>query len=269
MKFLSRIRFLPVTIFAATLMLTAKIGDIFSGIGGLLMVADAEAQQQPATPPTPAPPAPAPTVIAPPGAPPGQPAAQPPAPGARPTPPAGAPAAPTVTAGAAPAAPAPGQAPADKARPPRKAADDPTLLTQTEIDLLQQLAERRDRIEAREQEIERRAALLRAAETRIDKKIEELKALETTIQGLIKTYDQQQDQKLAGLVKIYENMKPKQAAKIFEELEMDVLLMVAERISSRKLAPIMAAMNPDRAREVTVELSRLRQLPEPGAQPGS
>lgn len=264
MKLFSRIRLLPVTIFVATLMLVVKVSDVFTGIGGLLMVADAEAQQQPATAPPPAPvpgQAQAPTVIAPPAA-----------PGA-PTPAAGAQPVPAKTAAPVGApAPAASQAPAaadGKARPPRKAADDPTLLTQTEIDLLQQLAERRDRIEAREQEIERRAALLRAAETRINTKVEELKSLEATIQGLIQTYDQQQDQKLAGLVKIYENMKPKQAAKIFEELEMDVLLMVAERISSRKLAPIMAAMNPDRAREVTVELSRLRQLPEPGVQPGS
>jgi flagellar motility protein MotE (MotC chaperone) len=251
MKFFSRIRFLPITIVVASLALTAKIGDIFNGIGGLLVVAGAEAQQQPATAPPPA---------------------QPAAPGAIQAPTSIAPPTTAQAPGASPAAPAAGQAPtaaADaKPRPARKPADDPTLLTQTEIDLLQQLAERRERIEAREQEIERRAALLRAAETRIDRKIEELKNLEATIEGLVTTYNEQQDQKLAGLVKIYENMKPKQAAKIFEELEMDVLLMVAEKINSRRLAPIMAAMNAERAREITVELSRLRQLPETGLQPG-
>ena len=47
-------------------------------------------------------------------------------------------------------------------------------------------------------------------------------------------------------------------AQIFDSLELDVLLMVAERMSERKLAPVMALMNPDRAREMTIELTRQR-----------
>ena len=118
--------------------------------------------------------------------------------------------------------------------------DDPTLLTPAEIELLQHLAVRRDELNAREQELDMREGLLRAAESRIDKKIAELEGLRETISGLIKTFDEQQDQKLQSLVKIYENMKPKEAARIFEDLELDTLLEVAERMKERKLAPIMA-----------------------------
>lgn len=150
----------------------------------------------------------------------------------------------------------------------RMLADDPTLLTQSEIDLLQKLAERRVEIDARAKELETREALLAAAESRIDRKIQDFKALQATIESLIKTYDDQQDAKLLSLVKIYENMKPKDAARIFEELEMDVLLQVAERMKERSLAPIMAKMNPQKAREVTVELNALRKLPEPGTAGG-
>jgi flagellar motility protein MotE (MotC chaperone) len=146
--------------------------------------------------------------------------------------------------------------------------NDPTLLTPAEIDLLQQLAERRQVLESREQEFEIRTGLLAAAESRIDKKVEELKVLRETISGLIKTFDAQQDAKLLSLVKIYENMKPKEAAKIFEALQMDTLLEVAERMKERKLAPIMAKMDPEKARDMTVELSRLRQLPPVGQQAG-
>lgn len=250
MAFLARIRFLPITIFAATLMLTVKVNDIWNGIGGLLgggiTVADAEAQQgQPKQQPKAGQPKQQPT------------AAQPKA--GQPAPAAAAPDA---------AKDAKKEQTAAKDGEVKKPGADPTLLTQAEIDLLQQLAERRERIENREQELDRRNAMLKAAETRIDQKVGELKALQTTIEGLIKKYDEQQEKKVAGLVKIYESMKPKQAAKIFEELEMDVLLMVAERINSRKLAPIMAAMNAEKAREVTVELSRLRELPEPGTRTG-
>ena len=63
-------------------------------------------------------------------------------------------------------------------------------------------------------------------------------------------------------------MKPKDAARIFGELDMDTLLMVAERMKERKLAPIMAKMDPTKATEITVELSRLRQMPAVGDEGG-
>lgn len=242
-RLLSRIRFLPITIFAAAMMLTVKIGDIWYGFDGLIngtiRVANAVAQteQQPAKPDAPAGEAPQ----------------------------AEGPATSGASADTAAKTPAEGQPPAE---PSRLITEDPTLLTQSEIDLLQQLAERRRVLESREQELEIRTGLLSAAEARIDKKVEELKVLRETISGLIKTFDEQQDAKLLSLVKIYENMKPKDAATIFEDLEMDTLLEVAERMKERKLAPIMAKMNPEKAREVTVELRQLRQLPLAGEQVG-
>ncbi len=236
-RIFSRIRFLPLTIFAATLMLTVKIGDIWDGFDGLIngtiQIAEAVAQ--------------------------------------------------TAEEDAKPAAedgqPADGEKTAEESIPAalkdepqgqisKLITDDPTLLTQAEIDLLQQLAERRQVLESREQELEIRTGLLAAAESRIDKKVEELKVLRETISGLIKTFDAQQDAKLLSLVKIYESMKPKDAARIFEELEMDTLLEVAERMKERKLAPIMAKMDPEKARDMTVELSRLRQLPTVGQRAG-
>lgn len=142
--------------------------------------------------------------------------------------------------------------------------DDPTLLTPNEIELLQHLAVRREEIEKREREMDVRIGLMQAAESRIDKKVVELQNLQETINSLIKTFDDQQDAKLLSLVKIYENMKPKDAARIFEELEMETLLEVAERMKERKLAPVMAKMDPEKARDMTVELRQLRQLPKIG-----
>ena len=236
-RIFSRIRFLPLTIFAATLMLTVKIGDIWDGFDGLIngTIQVSEAIAQPTE------------EDAKPAAKDGQPAA--------------------------------GEKTAEQAVPAalkdepqgqisKLITNDPTLLTPAEIDLLQQLAERRQVLESREQEFEIRTGLLAAAESRIDKKVEELKVLRETISGLIKTFDAQQDAKLLSLVKIYENMKPKEAARIFEALEMDTLLEVAERMKERKLAPIMAKMHPEKARDMTVELSRLRQLPTVGQQAG-
>jgi flagellar motility protein MotE (MotC chaperone) len=143
----------------------------------------------------------------------------------------------------------------------------PPMPSAQEIAILQQLAGRRQALEAREQELERKSDLLRAAETRLDQKLRQMKDLEGTLVGLIKADDEQQQAKLRSLVKIYENMKPKDAARIFEELEMDTLLPVAERMNERKLAPVMAEMNPAKAKEITQELSNRRQATS-GQRPG-
>ena len=71
--------------------------------------------------------------------------------------------------------------------------DDPTFFSQSEIEVLQQLSERREKLEQMQEEIDTREGLMSAAEKRIDRKIADLRQLETTIKGLIKTHDEQQE----------------------------------------------------------------------------
>jgi flagellar motility protein MotE (MotC chaperone) len=232
-KLFSRMRFLPLCIFAAALMLTVKMGNIWEGfdavLTGTISVAAVQAQQAPSK-------------------------------SAKPQ----APAQPQQGETTKTAKP---ETPAKERRPSAAslATDDPTLLTQAEIDLLQQLAERREFLDARERELEQRSGLLDAAESRIDKKVTQLKSLQENIEQLVKAHERAEDAKVASLVKIYENMKPKDAARIFDELDMSTLLLVAERMSERKLAPVMAQLNSERAKEITVELTRAGQLPVPGS----
>ena len=155
-----------------------------------------------------------------------------------------------------------GQAPARTAAEPAGPQPiDPFSLTDSEIELLQKLAERREEIEMRAVEVERRATLLSAAETRIEDRIAELKVLQGRIEELLQLRDEQEEAQLRSLVKIYQNMKPKDAARIFEELEMPVLLEVIDRRSERKSAPILAKMKPSKAKSVTVQLAERHKVP--------
>lgn len=138
---------------------------------------------------------------------------------------------------------------------------DPFALGKSQIELLQSLSERRKELDARERAIEQREGLLTAAEHRIESKIEELKAVKAEIEGLIKKYDEQEQQQIAGLVKIYETMKPKDAARIFNELDMDVLLEVFERMKASKTAPVLADMDPIRAKEITTRIAERKKMP--------
>lgn len=63
------------------------------------------------------------------------------------------------------------------------------------------------------------------------------------------------DEQFSGIVGMYETMKPKDAAAIFNELSMDVLLRVSTSMSPRKMAPVLAAMTTSRAQELTVKMA--------------
>lgn len=132
--------------------------------------------------------------------------------------------------------------------------------SEQELKVLRQLAERRDALADRDRAIGRREALLVAAEARINEKIARLKDLQAVLESLVEKHDAEQERKLTSLVKIYENMKPKEAARIFEEMDMETLLPVVERMKERKLAAIMAQLNPSKAKEMTVELAQFRRL---------
>ncbi|WP_299442976.1 hypothetical protein [uncultured Rhodospira sp.] len=137
----------------------------------------------------------------------------------------------------------------------------PPGFTQSEINLLQRLAERREELDAMERELTDREALLQAAERRIETRIQELKNLESVIQDLLGEHSEQEQARIDQLVSIYATMKPADAARIFNDLEMPILLRVIETMKERSSAAILAEMSPARAKEVTTELARRRALP--------
>ncbi len=133
--------------------------------------------------------------------------------------------------------------------------------SKSEIEVLERLVDRRSELDRRSEEMDMRDNLLKATEARIDEKISKLKEMETTLKSLLKMHDEQEKTQMESLVKIYEKMKPKDAARIFNELEMDILIDVASSIKEAKMAVILAAMNGKRANMLTVELATRRQLP--------
>lgn len=140
---------------------------------------------------------------------------------------------------------------------------DPTSVTEAEFQVLQRLAGRRAELDKLRHDVALRENLLAATEKRLNSKLAELTGLKNRIQELLKKHDKQQEAKLKSLVKIYETMKPKNAARIFEQLEMDILLDVVERMREAKTAIIFAAMDPAKAKAVTSRLAERRELPHP------
>ena len=124
--------------------------------------------------------------------------------------------------------------------------------------VLEALRGRRTELEAREQAAAQREVMLAAAERRLTQRVEELTQLQTRLEALERDRSTREDAGLRGLVKLYEGMRPRDAAQIFDDLEMPVLLPIVDRMREAKAAPVVAAMRPERARILTAELARLR-----------
>jgi flagellar motility protein MotE (MotC chaperone) len=229
---LPSLRVLPVMIFVAVLMLSVRVNDVWRGMAGGISVNQSNAQQ----PPPPG------------GRKPGQHSPTP----ADPDPTAGSPA----TAGGA----AKNSAASSPAPPEQSGGGDgePPTFTQSEIDVLQRLSVRREALDGRQKELDQRENLVKAAEARIDKKITEMKTLQTNIEGMLKQVDRQDEEKMKSLVKIYETMKPKDAANILSTLELPVQMGVLGRMKESKVALILAAMEISKAQAVTDAMAARR-----------
>jgi flagellar motility protein MotE (MotC chaperone) len=153
------------------------------------------------------------------------------------------------------ATPAATPAPAPAPTPAKAQAVDPLAMSPVEMELLQKLSERRAELDKRAAEQSQREVLLQAAEKRIDEKIARLASLEKDIGGILDKQNEAGEARIKSLVKIYETMKPHDAARIFEQLDMAVLLGVVEHMKERMAAPILAAMDPSKARAVTLALA--------------
>lgn len=124
--------------------------------------------------------------------------------------------------------------------------------------LLERLGERREEIDARMRELEMRERLLDTAEKKLDSRVGDLKELETKAGGGPGAKPPGEESKaIKNLVIMYEAMKPKDAARVFDRLGLDVLVPVVQQMNPRKMSEVLAAMAPDRAEKLTVALANL------------
>jgi flagellar motility protein MotE (MotC chaperone) len=121
--------------------------------------------------------------------------------------------------------------------------------------VLERLQTRRQELDTRSREMEMRENLLKAAEKRLEGKVTELKDTENRVNTAMGTRDQMEAQRFKSIVSMYENMKSKDAARIFDRLDMKILVDVSTQINPRKMSEILGQMSSDSAERLTVELA--------------
>jgi flagellar motility protein MotE (MotC chaperone) len=121
--------------------------------------------------------------------------------------------------------------------------------------LLQKLSDRRAELDKREGDLAMREALVTAAEKKLDAKTKELADLQAQVASLVDQKQASEAANFKAIVSMYENMKPRDAAKIFDTLDINVLIKVAQAMNPRKMSPILGAMSAIPAQALTTALA--------------
>jgi len=156
--------------------------------------------------------------------------------------------------------------------PPAQAAQQcaaPTLadmagLSQTEVQVLQALSARREALDQRAESYDTQDELMAAAEQRLNERLTELRQLEANVNDLLGRLDEAQEQRLASLVDVYQRMRAKDAAEVFNGLDDEVLVQVASRMRQANLAEVLGRMDAERARQLTTMLADRARPPSGG-----
>ena len=128
-------------------------------------------------------------------------------------------------------------------------------LSPAELQVLQSLGARRGQLDKREQDLDVQLALMAAAEAKLDAKIQALNGMKGDIAKLMVDADEKEQAEIDRLVKVFELMKPKDAAPRMVLLDDSVRLPVASRMKERALSPIIANMPPAEAKKLTEALA--------------
>jgi len=139
----------------------------------------------------------------------------------------------------------------DSTQPPPAVCPPATTINPGEIAVLSALRQRAAALDARAAALDRKQALVEASEKSLIAQIAGLQAVENRLNAFSQNQTQADEARWQALVATYEAMDPQAAAGIFNGLDQNVLLPVLTRMNSRKSAPILADMDPDKARQAT------------------
>ena len=133
--------------------------------------------------------------------------------------------------------------------------------------VLERLQDRRQELDTRSRELEMRESLIKAAEKRLEAKVGELKDVESRVNTAVGNRDKAEAERFKSIVAMYENMKSKDAARIFDRLDLKILVEVSTQMNPRKMSEILAQMTSEGAERLTVELASRASGPSKSQNP--
>lgn len=131
----------------------------------------------------------------------------------------------------------------------------PEAIPASERAILERLAARRDSLKQRSEALDLREQLLGTAERKLEEGVDTLKQVEERSDGSGSQRAESERAALKNIVTMYETMKPKDAARVFDRLNLDVLVPIVLAMNPRKMAEVLALMQSEPAEKLTVALA--------------
>jgi len=120
---------------------------------------------------------------------------------------------------------------------------------------LKAIQNREARLLERENEMVERERTVEAAEDAIRAELQKLQHAEDSLRETLTLASEAAENDLTQLTNMYSNMKPKQAAALFEQMEASFAAGFLYRMPADSAARVMAGMTPQKAYVVSVELA--------------
>ncbi|GGB74454.1 MotE family protein [Blastomonas aquatica] len=125
-----------------------------------------------------------------------------------------------------------------------------------------EMTERDRAAKQRARALELREQAIRASEKRLEANAQAQQQQKGTKTGpAAQSGAEAESATLDQLARIYQSMKPKQAARVFERLAIDVQVGVARKMRERATAQVLAAMTPDGAARLSMALAEETSRP--------
>jgi flagellar motility protein MotE (MotC chaperone) len=145
--------------------------------------------------------------------------------------------------------------------PPKKNSPSPAT-PHASVPPLQPMTETLTHIEQREAELKRKEEQLRQKEEyltkmeqEVEKKLKDLLSIQKEIQAYRSEKEESQNTKIRSLAKIYGTMKPKEAAKLLDNLDEHLVVSVISTMSADEAANILGNMDVKKAAKISESLS--------------
>lgn len=138
--------------------------------------------------------------------------------------------------------------------------DEDPVVAHAESDLARDILARKSVISDEQQKLDQQKRILSTARSVLD---ERMKSLDDSVANLERkqaAHKEIVEAETNRLVKIYEDMPPKEAAAIFNIMDIHVLVSVASKMNTRRVSAVMGNMMPERVNMLSQFMAGLRNF---------
>lgn len=126
---------------------------------------------------------------------------------------------------------------------------------------LQKLVQRKKQLDDREAELARVEEEINKQKIEVEKRMKELEEMRSRISSILEERVKIDEQKADSLMQMYSNMKPPQAAKVFETMDEELAVEILGRMKKKNAAEILNLLKPEKAQIISEKYAGYRRAP--------